>query len=146
MSYKAITDRDSKQYKMIHSSNIRLCEDGLLRTPDGYIGVALASKYGKVGDKFIMQLSTGKLVKVIKLDEKANRHTTDGCYTTHDHSIAEMIIDVNKARKSYRKAITMGDFNYSDFFNGTVIDVYQKKQNKRKFTTSLLLYFLMVMY
>ena len=122
MDYRTITNTSSKQYKLIHSDDVTIGSDGLLYSGE-YVGIALGSRYGKIGDKYIITLDTGKQFKVIKLDEKSDKHTYDGCHHIPDGSMVEFVIDINKASKSYPMAIRMGNFNYVDAFNGTVIQI-----------------------
>ena len=82
MDYKKITNKSSSQYKIIQT--LDKSSDGLLRDKEGYIAVALGSKYGDIGDKFIVKLSTGKEVKVIKADEKSDKDTINGCFHKSD--------------------------------------------------------------
>lgn len=122
MDYRAITNTGSKQYKLIHSDAITVGSDGLLYSGE-YIGVALGSRYGGIGDKYIITLDTGKTFKAIKLDEKSDAHTYNRCHHASDGSVVEFVIDRDKAAKSYPTAIKMGNFNYTDAFNGTVIRI-----------------------
>lgn len=129
MDYRKITSKTSEQYKLLHSDKVNYDEDGLIRSVDGdYIGVALGSKYGKVGDKFILTLQSGDgslhEVKLLKVEEKADKDTTDGYYASH-RDLVEFVIDVDKAKSSYPTAIRMGDFNYSDAFNGKITGIKQ---------------------
>lgn len=125
MPYQAITDKSSPQYKLIFESRlINVSEDGLLYSEDGYVGVALGSKYGNIGDKFILEFDNERELKVIKLDEKADKDTVDGCYHRSDNSVVEVLVDVDKASKSYPLAVNVwGNFNYSDKFNGEITNV-----------------------
>ena len=127
MSYKAITNTASKQYKLIHSNSIVVGEDGLLYAGE-YIGVALGSKFGDIGDKFLITLNTGKQFKAIKVDEKDDSHTVDGCHHASDGSVVEFVIDIDLAKQSYPKAIIMGSFDYIDKFNGAVVRIEREEQ------------------
>lgn len=125
MPYQAITNKSSPQYKLIYESGqINVGEDGLLYSADGYVGVALGSKYGKIGDKFIIEFDNKRELKVIKLDKKDDKDTVGGCYHRSDNSMVEVLVDVDKAAKTYPLAINVwGDFNYSDKFNGEITNV-----------------------
>lgn len=118
-----ITNKQSKQYKLIQK--LQKSSDGLLRDKDGYIAVALGSKYGNIGDRFIIKLSTNKEVRVIKADEKADKDTVNGCYHKTDNSMIEVIVQKELFEKSYKEASIMGDLNYSDLFNGSIIKIYK---------------------
>ena len=127
MSYKAITNKESKQYLLIDSGTVTVGSDGLLYAGD-YIGVALGSKFGDIGDKFLITLNTGKQFKAIKVDEKSDNHTVDSCHHASDGSVIEFVIDIDLAKQSYPKAITMGDFDYIDKFNGIPIRIEREVQ------------------
>ena len=118
-----MTDKTSSSYKLIQK--LTKSKDGLLRDKDGYIAVALGNYYGKVGDRFIIKLSTNKEVKVIKSDTKANKDTTNKCYHNSDGSMVELIVDNNRIKTYYPMAYKMGNFNYSDIFNGEITQVYK---------------------
>lgn len=127
MDYKCITSPSSRQYKLIYSDSIQVCSDGLLRSGE-YIGVALGSKFGVIGDKFLITLNTSKQFKAIKIDEKADIHTVDGCHHASDGSLIEFVIDTDLAKQTYSNAILMGDFNYIDLFNGKVVKIEREEQ------------------
>ena len=122
MDYRAITNTASRQYKLIHSNSMVVGSDGLLYAGD-YIGVALGSKFGDIGDKFLITLNDGKQFKAIKVDEKSDSHTVDNCHHASDGSVVEFVIDIDLAKQSYPKAIRMGNFDYADQFNGTVVRI-----------------------
>lgn len=122
MDYRCITNTNSLQYKLIYGGDIVICSDGLLRSYD-YVGVALGSRFGNIGDRYIITLEDGSTFKAIKLDEKANRDTVDGCHHSSDGSCIEFVIDTDKASQYYPEAILMGDFNYIDMFNGKVTKI-----------------------
>lgn len=122
MDYKTITDQTSTQYQLIYSDEIILGDDGFLYS-DEYIGVALGSRFGKVGDKFIITLDTGKQFKVIKLDEKADVDTVSNCHHRSDGSIIEFVISIRLVNEIYPNAIKLGDFNCIEQFNGLVIKI-----------------------
>lgn len=122
MDYKKITDTTSSQYKLINTDQIKIRNDGLLSDANEFIGVALGSKYGEIGDKFVIELDTGKTVKVIKIDEKSDNDTINKCHHP-DGSMVELVIDTDLAKQSYYNAIRDGDFNSADFFNGKVVGI-----------------------
>lgn len=127
MDYRAITNTSSKQYKLIHSNSIEVGNDGLLYSGE-YIGVALGSKFGKIGDKFLITLNDGKQFKAIKVDEKSDAHTVGGCHHASDGSVIEFVIDIDLAKQNYSKAIIMGNFDYIDKFNGNVVRIEREVQ------------------
>lgn len=120
MDYRCITDATSNQYQLIYSDRIIVGNDGLLYDEDGFIGVALGTAFGQVGDKFIVELDNGHIIKVIKVETKSDAHTIDGMYHKTDGSVVEFVIDIDKANKTYPLCITMGSFNYENKFNGNI--------------------------
>lgn len=120
-----IVDRTSQQYKLLYSGNITHSNDGLLYYED-YVCVALGSRFGNIGDKFLITLDNGKQFKVIKLDEKSNEHTVNNCHHLSDGSLIEFVIDINKAAQYYDMVITMGDFNHEDKFNGNIVKIQRE--------------------
>lgn len=122
MDYRTITDVTSRQYQLIHSDSITIGSDGLLYSGE-YIGVALGSKFGTIGDKFLITLNTGKQFKGIKVDEKDDSHTVDSCHHANDGSVVEFVVNIRMVQQSYPLAIAMGDFDYIDKFNGTVVKI-----------------------
>lgn len=123
MDYRTITDVSSAQYQLIHSDQICVGSDGLLYDNDGYIGVALGSVFGEIGDKFIINTSSGQTIHVIKLDEKSDQDTIDGIYHKSDGSVIEFLVDTDMISASYPESYTMGNFNYEDKFSGYVTSV-----------------------
>ena len=122
MDYRCITSKTSAQYKLIYSDEIVVGSDGLLYCGE-YVGVALGSKYGNIGDKFIITLDTGKEFKAIKVDAKADAHTYYGCHHRTDASVVEFVIDTDRARDNYSLALKMGSFDYVDAFKGVVVKI-----------------------
>lgn len=75
MDYKMITNKSSKQWQYINASGKIKIENGYLMEGE-YIGVALGSYFGEIGTKYIFTLDTGKQIKVVKIEEKADAHYT----------------------------------------------------------------------
>lgn len=122
MDYRAVTDVNSKQYKLIRSNDVVVGLDGLLYYGE-YIGVALGSRYGSVGDRFVLTMDDGKKVKVIMLDVKSDKHTYDRCHHISDSSLVEFVVDVNRISEAYPTAALMGDLNYIPKLSGNVIKI-----------------------
>lgn len=125
MDYRKITNKKSKQYKLI--KELEKSHDGFLRDKDGYIAVALGSRYGNIGDKFIIKFNDNSKIKVIKADEKSDKHTMNGCYHISDGSMVEVIICNEKFKKENNLAYKMGDVNYTNEFNGNIKQIYKVK-------------------
>lgn len=132
MDYRKITNRASAQYQLIHNSGkIHVGDDGLLYSDDGFIGVALGSYFGEIGDKFKFVLSNGQELNVIKIDEKADQHTINRCYHAVDGSVIEFVVHKEKAHAKFGGANGHpggGNFNNIPQFSGSIKAVY--KYNK----------------
>ena len=122
MDYRTITDTTSKQYKLIESG-IFNTSSGLLITDDGYIAVALGSKFGGIGDKFRITLDNGTTFLAIKTDEKSDRHTINNCHHADDGSLVEFVVDVKNLKVENKLAYVMGDISYVEGFNGKVTSI-----------------------
>lgn len=121
MDYRAITLTSSAQYQYIQ--NHMTIKDGLLYSEDGYIGVALGSWWGDIGDKWVIELDTGITLKVVKVDEKADRHVNDGCEHKKDHSVIEFVIDTHSIPSEWwggNGYVFNGNFNNSNLFKGNI--------------------------
>ena len=106
----------------MHDGTIQIGNDGLLYCGE-YVSVALGSRFGNTGDKFIITLDTGESFKAIKGDEKADKDTANHCHHLSDGSLVEFIIDTNLARQSYPDCIRDGSFNSCDKFKGNIIKI-----------------------
>jgi len=127
MSYTAITNRSSAQYRLIQNELI-VCDDGFLRDKDGYIAVALGSYFGDIGSRWVFKLDDGKLIKTIKTDNKQNIHTNStNMYGTDNGDIIEFVIDTKSSKmKRYNNGfIYGGNFNNHPDFKGKVVAWYK---------------------
>lgn len=121
MDIYKVTNKKSPQYKYIQDYII-VNPKGYAVTRDGYIGVALGSAFGSIGSKFLFELSSGKVIKLVKIEEKADRDTVKGFYTAHDKSVIEFVIDTYEMRdNTYRNGyIYGGNFNNNPEFEGEI--------------------------
>jgi hypothetical protein len=103
MNYEKITSTSSQQYKFISEFMDTTYEDGLLRLKSDtqFIGVALGSYFGKIGSKFKFTLEGGVVFYAVKVEEKSDSHTINGCVQKWDSSIIEFV--VNKNFKNFHK-------------------------------------------
>lgn len=116
MDYRKITDRSSPQWKLIHSDEIFVNQKGYLQTSDGYIGVAMGSYFEDIGNRYIIKLSTGEEIKVIKVERKDDRHTDKSNFIGSDnYDIIEFVIDTKTAHM--RSNIYPNGYIYSGNFN-----------------------------
>lgn len=122
MDYKKITNKSSKQWQFIHNSGQINIVNGYLMSGE-YIGVALGSYFGEIGSKFIFTLEDGKEIKVIKVEEKADAHTINGCQQRWDNSVIEFVIDSDYFPKANNGYVYSGNFNNLEQFKGKIIKI-----------------------
>ena len=127
MDYRKITNKNSNQWKYIHSDAISIDDKGFLVTEDGYIGVALGSYFGPVGSKYIFELDTGKEIKVVKVECKSDRHTCENNYKASCGDVIEFVIDTKAAYMQENiwgnGLIFQGNFNNCENFKGNIIGI-----------------------
>lgn len=118
MSYKAITSKSSKQYKLQQVANTD--SNGFRRIEDYYM-IATGSYYGDVGDILLVELDNGNSFYAIKSDAKDNKDTDEeNKVCIHDGSIVEFIVDTSNLNKMVKK---MGDASYLSGFDGNVANI-----------------------
>ena len=128
MDYRATTARNSRQYKFIYN-NLTVDETtGFLYDEDGFIGVALGSFYGEIGDRFYFTLESGVVLPLVKCEEKADGDTDgSGCYHLSDNSVMEFVIDKNYALNYFGRLsnnyVLNGNYNNYELFNGPIVKV-----------------------
>lgn len=122
MDYKKITNKSSKQWQFIHNSGQINIVNGYLMSGE-YIGVALGSYFGEIGSRFIFTLEDGKEIKVIKVEEKADAHTINGCQQKWDNSVIEFVIDSDYFPKANNGYVYSGNFNNLEQFKGKIIKI-----------------------
>ena len=123
MDYRSL-NINSNQYKLLSTLATK---DGFFYDQDGYMAVALGSYFGELGSRYEFELDTGIVLKVIKVDEKADRHTFDGCQQRWDKSVVEFIIDSEKIKYWWgEKYVLNGNFNNHDDFKGDIVRIIQK--------------------
>lgn len=136
MDYRAVTDPSSVQYWFIKENMTVDQKTGFLLDEDGFIGVALGSYYGTIGDRYYFTLDSGVVLPVIKIDEKADRDTdASGCYHTLDGSVIEFVIDRNIADEYYghyaNGLVLQGNFANYYLYNGDIVKVEKVTDEKR---------------
>ena len=126
-SYTMITDPSSRQYRYIRDHMDVDPTTGLLLDEDGFIGAALGSYFGAIGTRYYFTLDSSVVIPVVKIDEKADAHTVDGCYQYQDHSVIEFVIDTTVAAKYFghisNEYILDGNFNNFELFNGDIVKI-----------------------
>lgn len=129
MDYRKITNPTSKQYDYIYNSGeVYVADDGFIRTTDGldYIGVALGSYFGDIGDRYIFTLDTGVELRVVKVEAKADIHTDENNYQhKSDGSIIEFVVDPDKMDYALHQNgyIYSGNFNNNEWLKGNIIKI-----------------------
>lgn len=129
MNGRLITAKNSKQYKLMHSKKVYTNSEGhfaMNYKGKEYIGVALSSYWGNIGDKFKVTLSSGEVMYVFMLDQKKGHELIDG--VAHpDGSVIEMVVDKQPAQSYYGKI--PWNFNSVEKFNGKIVK-FQKVVDK----------------
>ena len=116
MDYRAVTDTNSLQYELI--SRAVHADNGLLYI-DGHVAVALGSQLGPVGSKYIVEMSTGEELRLIKADEKQDQHTAGGeGWVGTDGHLMELVVDTDRLTE---EPLIMGDCD--SIVPGTVIRI-----------------------
>lgn len=94
MDYRAITNKESNQYKFQQRDDVWVDEYGFLVQNSEWYVVAMGSYWGKIGDKFIIHLENGEIISCVLGDIKSDRHT-DGKNYAHasDGHVVEFLID-----------------------------------------------------
>lgn len=128
MDYRTITDVSSSQWQLQQQA---YTDTNGLRKIDNYYCVALGTYYtNQIGDKFRIELKTGKTIDVIVADIKSDIHTND----TNQYielngkiNIIEFIVDTYSLPTLAR---VMGDISYVEdgAFLGQVINIVELKE------------------
>lgn len=137
MDYRSVTDPSSKQYWFIRDNMEVDPLTGFLLDEDGFIGVALGSYYGNIGDRYYFTLDSGVVLPVVKVDEKSDRDTdSTGCYHTGDGSVIEFVIDKDVANEYYgyyaNGLVLQGNFSNYPIYKGSIVKVEKVTDEKRK--------------
>lgn len=129
MSYKAVTNKNSQQYKFIHTYGwsdsqgfMRCAGEKELGVEQDYYLIALGSFYGTtIGTKYRITLDTGKVFYGVLADCKNDKHTNaTNQYVIHNGNIVEFLVDKTKLN---RKVKVMGNANAYEPLNGRVAKI-----------------------
>ena len=116
MDYRCIRNRSSRQYKL-QKKAVTNKKNGL-RMIDGRYCIALGSYYTRrIGAKVDLVMSSGKVIKCITADMKADKDTVNNHRQHPDGSVAEFVVDT---RALSRKVRRMGDVSYISLFKGSI--------------------------
>ena len=120
-----ITDTNSPQWDLIHNYLI-IQEDGTLQTDDGFIACALGRHFGKIGTKWVFICEDGSEIKVIKTDEKQDRHTknSDLIHGIICNELIELVVD-----SKISKTCPSGNFKDLPGLEGNIIGWKQVLNN-----------------
>lgn len=120
-----ITNTNSPQWDLIHNYLI-IQEDGTLQTDDGFIACALGRHFGKIGTKWIFICEDGSEIKVIKTDEKQDRHTKNGdlIHGIICNELIELVVD-----SKISKTCPSGNFKDLPGLEGNIIGWKQVLNN-----------------
>ena len=132
MFYQSVTDKFSKQYKLLNSNNILPDFRGFMKE-DEYYCVALSPMFGEIGSKYLITLNNGNEIKVIKADEKKEEEIKNGI-AHPDGSIVEFILDKNSSwikENTYKNGFVLGGgLQKLPEFSGDIIRVQKIVENK----------------
>ena len=137
MDYRATTDPTSVQYWFI-KNNMEVDETtGFLLDEDGFIGAALGSYFGNIGDRFYFTLDSGVVLPIVKVEEKADRDTDPtGCYHSLDGSVIEFVIDSIVAGDYFGRygngLVLQGNYANYSIFKGDIVKVEKATDTKRE--------------
>ena len=119
MSYRAITSKSSRQYKLQES--LAYTDENGLRMVNGRYCVALGSYYTTtIGQWVDIELENGETIHGILADCKSNNHTDSTNRICFDGSVVEFVVDTKTLDKTAKK---MGDISYLNNWNAKVVSI-----------------------
>ena len=133
MSYKAITNKKSLQYKM--QQEAWTDENGLRRYGDAYM-VAMGTFYANgCGEYFNVTLESGESFLVVTGDIKSDKHTDDRNMYSPVYidgkmeyaNIIEFIVDISVISRTVRRS---GNIGTIDCFSGQIKSIERVKHNE----------------
>lgn len=119
MSYKTITNKSSKQYKLQQTAYTD--EHGFRKVGEFYC-VAMGTYYSNnVGDRFHVTLDTGREIDVIIGDVKQDVHTdSENMYVPINGNMLEFIVDTDVLSSEIKKR---GTVSYLEQFKGNIKEI-----------------------
>ena len=124
MSYRAITNKNSQQYKL--QKKCWTDGNGLRRYKTYYV-VALGSYYAdNIGDVFKITTEDGNSFECVVGDFKADQHTDDkNQYTPMQgrKCVVEFVVDMQILDRTAKR---MGDISYIEGFSGNIESIEKK--------------------
>ena len=138
MDYRAVTDKNSPQYKMIKRYGWSDSQ-GFMRASgeieyginDDYYMVALGSYYGTtIGTKYRITTDTGNVFYVVLTDCKADKHTDDmNQYVPKNNNVVEFLIDSSKLNQAVKYH---GTANVHSPLHGSIVSIEKIDFTKQK--------------
>lgn len=131
--YRAITNTASVQYRIIHEEMTVDPATGFLLDKDGFMGVAMGYQFGELGSRYYVELDSGIVVPVKKIDAKAAEHAQDGCSAGADASVIEFVIDSEIGAEYFGNSnglVSWGNFNNYDALKGNIVDIEKVSDEK----------------
>lgn len=119
MDYRKVTNKNTKQYKLINSNNTKIKDNGLIEDSNSNVYVAMASVYGSVGDVLEITLDNNTTISVLIVDIKSNKDVENGQHKL-DKSVVEFVVDTNKLS---RKVKMTGDISSIDGYEGNITSI-----------------------
>jgi hypothetical protein len=121
MGYKAITNKQSKQWELQQSA---MTDADGFRRYNGLYMIALGTYYSpEAGAEFEIEFDTGKKIRCVTGDVKDDRHTDPTRrYATDNNDIVEFIVDTRALDPTVKK---MGDASYGGF-EGAIAAIRRK--------------------
>ena len=107
---------------------------------DGFIGAALGSYYGVIGDRFYFTFENDVTIPIVKIESKANIDTDDAnCYNPNDNSVIEFVIDRYIADAYFGEygngLVLSGNYGNYPLFKGPIIKVEKVLEEEPKDTS-----------
>ena len=128
MSYRAVTNKKSPQYRLINTCGwadnegfMRCSSEKELGIDQDYYMIALGSYYGtNIGTKYRITLSTGKVFYGILADCKADKHTNKTNQYAKNNDVVEFLVDTRKLNSGVKYH---GNVNVYKPLSGSVIKI-----------------------
>ena len=127
MDYRAISSKNSSQYKLQYSGNITTDEDGMrVYTKDrvNYYCAAVGTGFGmSVGDLATVYCENGNIFNIIVGDIKSDSHTdSNHIYTVKSGCMLEFIVDISELDAGIKRSGNIGNMNK---FSGNIVGIVQ---------------------
>lgn len=135
MDYKLITSPSSKQFRFINEYMYVDEETGFLYDADGFVGAALGSHFGQIGDRFYFTLENGVTLPIVKIESKADRDTdSSNCYNPYDNSVIEFVVDTQIANNYFgqfgNNLVLSGNYGNYAAYKGNIVKVEKVTETK----------------